>query len=234
MRIGIHQPMYLPWLGLFDRIHQCDQFILLDNVPYSKNYFLNRNKIKTARGWIWLTIPVLTKGNFQQLIKETEINNKSDWRKKHWMSLYYSYKNAPYFEDYKNFLENFFEHEWRYLVDASVSMLSYLLSVLNIRTEITMASSLGVEGQKEELILNICKFCQADEYLSGPDGRNYLNLKLWRQNNIKVLFHDYQHPNYQQLHGEFISHLSVLDLLCNCGPRSLEILTHATGPEGAA
>jgi hypothetical protein len=74
------------------------------------------------------------------------------------MSLYYSYKNAPYFEDYKNFLENFFEHEWRYLVDATVSMLSYLLSVLNIRTEITMASSLGVEGQKEELILNICKF----------------------------------------------------------------------------
>ncbi len=225
--------MYLPWLGLFDRIHQCDRFILLDNVAYSKNYVLNRNKIKTAQGGIWLTIPVLTKSNSQQLIKETAINNNSDWRKKHWMSIYYSYKNAPYFADHQNFLENFFEREWQYLVDASTTMLAYLLSALNINTEITLASSLGACGQKEELILNICKLCQADEYLSGPDGRNYLNPELWQQNDIRVLFHDYQHPTYPQLHGEFISHLSVLDLLCNCGPRSLDILTHATGPEGA-
>jgi WbqC-like protein family len=233
VRLGIHQPMYLPWLGLFDRIYQCDQFILLDNVAYSKNYFLNRNKIKTAQGWIWLTIPVLTKHNFQQLIKDTMVNNNSDWRKKHWTSIYYSYKNAPYFEEHKNFIETFYEHEWKYLVDASTSMLAYLLSALKIKTEITLASSLGAQGQKEELLLNICKLCGADEYLSGPDGRSYLNLELWQQNSIRVLFHDYQHPTYPQLYGEFISHLSVVDLLFNCGPQSLKILTHATAPEGA-
>ena len=97
MRVGIHQPMYLPWPGLFDRIYECDVFVLLDNVPYSKNYLINRNKIKTVNGWMWLTVPVLTKGCFGQLIKDVQINNATQWRKQHWKSIYYSYINAPYF-----------------------------------------------------------------------------------------------------------------------------------------
>ena len=87
-----------------------------------------------------------------------------------------------------------------------------------------MASALGVEGRKEELILNICKAVQAEEYLSGPDGRNYLNLGLWQEHQVKVEFHDYLHPRYPQLHGEFLPHMSVIDLLFNCGPDSLTIL----------
>lgn len=224
MRVGIHQPMYLPWLGLFDRIAQCDLFILLDNVPYSKNYFLNRNKIKTAAGWTWLTIPVLMKGDSNKIIKDVEIDNKNDWRKKHWMSLYYSYKNSPYFDTYREFIENYYQREWRYLVEAVSEMMQFLLKVLNIEIPITMASSLGVTGKKEELILNICNEVQADEYLSGPDGRNYLTLDLWEKNKIKVLFHDYRHPEYRQLHGDFIPYLSVIDLLFNCGPESLGFL----------
>jgi len=224
MRVGIHQPMYLPWLGLFDRINRCDVFILLDNVPYSKNYFLNRNKIKTANGWTWLTIPVIFKGNSHKLIKEIEIDNRSDWRKKHWRSIYYSYKNSSYFDIYAEFFEHFYQQEWRYLAEASSQVLSSLLSMLQIKTPIRMASALGVEGKKEELILNICKAVQAQEYLSGPDGRNYLNLGLWRENRVKVEFHEYLHPQYRQLHGEFLPQMSVIDLLFNCGPDSLSIL----------
>ena len=224
MRVGIHQPMYLPWLGLLDRIAQCDLFILLDNVCYSKNYFLNRNKIKTATGWIWLTIPVLTKGDSNKIIKDVEIDNKNDWCKKHWMSLYYSYKNSPYYNNYSEYFENYYQREWRYLVEAISEMMHYLLKVLNIKTRIIMASSLGVSGKKEDLILNICNIVQADEYLSGPDGRNYLNLDLWEKNKIRVVFHEYQHPAYRQLHGNFMPLLSVIDLLFNCGPESLGIL----------
>jgi hypothetical protein len=224
MRVGIHQPMYLPWLGLFDRICRCDLFILLDNVPYSKNYFLNRNKIKTANGWTWLTIPVIFKGNSHKLIKEIEINNRSDWCKKHWLSIYYSYKNSSYFDAYADFFEHFYKQEWRYLAEASTQVLFSLLRMLDIKTPIRMASALGVEGRKEELILNICKSVQAEEYLSGPDGRNYLNLWLWQDNKLKVEFHDYQHPQYRQLHGEFLPFMSVIDLLFNCGPDSLTIL----------
>lgn len=224
MRVGIHQPMYLPWLGLFDRILKCDLFILLDNVPYSKNYFLNRNKIKTANGSVWLTIPVLLKGNSNKVIKDVQIDNRNDWRKKHWMSIYYAYKNSKYFDNYVTFIEDFYRQDWEYLAEASSFMLSTLLKIFNINTPIKMASALGAQGKKEDLILEICKLVQADEYLSGPDGRNYLTPALWQEKKIKVQFHDYQHPRYSQLHGEFLSHLSVIDLLFNCGPDSLSIL----------
>jgi hypothetical protein len=224
LQVGIHQPLYLPWLGLFDRIYQCDLFIVLDNVPYSKNYFLNRNKIKTKHSWIWLTIPVLLKGNTGSLIKEIEIDNRQDWRKKHWLSIYYSYKNAPYFTYYSGFFEEFYKKEWVYLAKATDYILSYLLAELSIKTPIKMASSLVVQGKKEELVLNIGEYLGADTYLSGPDGRNYLHVDWWRERNIIVLFHDYVHPQYPQLNGEFLSHLSVIDLLFNCGPESLNIL----------
>jgi hypothetical protein len=224
MRVGIHQPMYLPWLGLFDRICRCDLFVLLDNVPYSKNYFLNRNKIKTANGWTWLTVPVIFKGKSHKLINEIEIDNRSDWRKKHWLSIYYSYKHSSYFDNYSELFEQFYKQEWCYLAEATTQVFFSLLKILNIRTPIRMASALGVEGRKEELILNICKAVRANEYLSGPDGRNYLDLGWWQENNMKVEFHDYLHPQYRQLHGEFLPYMSVIDLLFNCGPESLAIL----------
>ena len=199
-------------------------FILLDNVPYPKNYFLNRNKIKTANGWTWLTVPVIFKGNSHKIIKEIEIDNRSDWRKKHWLSIYYSYKNSSYFDIYSDLFEHFYKQEWRYLAEASTHGLFSLLRMLNIKIPIKMASALGVEGRKEELILNICKSVQAEEYLSGRDGRNYLNLGLWQENKLKVEFYDYQHPQYRQLHGEFLPQMSVIDLLFNGGPDSLTIL----------
>lgn len=224
MRIGIHQPMYLPWLGLFDRIYRCDLFVLLDSVPYSKNYFLNRNKIKTANGWTWLTIPVSFTGNSAKLINEIEIDNRSDWRKKHWLSIYYAYKKSRYFDRYSEIFEHFYKQEWQYLVEASSQMFFSLLNTLKIKTPIRMASALGVEGKKEELVLNICQSVQASEYLSGPDGRNYLNPELWQEHKVKIEFHDYLHPQYPQLHGDFLPYMSVIDLLFNCGPESLTIL----------
>jgi len=196
----------------------------LDNVAYSKNYFLNRNKIKTKDGWTWLTIPVLLKGNTGSLINEIKIDNRQDWRKKHWLSIYYSYRNTLYFNNYSEFFEEFYKKEWVYLFEASNYIVSYLLAELSIKTPIKIASSLEVQGKKEELVLNICKYLQADTYLSGPDGRNYLHMDLWSERNIRVLFHDYVHPKYPQQGAEFMFHLSVIDLLFNCGPESLNIL----------
>jgi hypothetical protein len=225
MRVGIHQPMYLPWLGLFDRIQRCDVFVLLDNVPYSKNYFINRNKIKTTNGWTWLTVPVLTSGLFGQLIKDVQIDNKTQWCKTHWRSIYYSYKKAPHFPKYVNFFEGFYAKEWAYLAEANEALLDFVLNTLGIKTRIVKASELDVLGKKEELILNTCKVLKADEYLSGPDGAKYLSLDLWRRNNIKVEFHNYRHPEYPQLYGKFIPQMSIIDLLFNCGEDSLRILS---------
>lgn len=232
MRVGIHQPMYFPWLGLFDRIYRCDKFVLLDNVPYSKNYFLNRNRIKTPNGWAWITVPVLTKGKFNQLIKDVKIDNSSKWREKHWKSIYYNYQKAPYFNTYAEILKSeVYDRVWENLSDLCVKTLNLVLDMLKIKIPILKASELGVSGKKEDLLLNICGKLGADEYLSGPDGRKYLNLKKWEENGIKVFFHDYKHSTYPQLYGEFIPNLSIIDLLFNCGEKSLKILTGSMSHE---
>lgn len=226
MRVGIHQPMYLPWLGLFDRIHRCDIFVLLDNVPYSKNYFLNRNKIKIKDGFAWLTVPVLTKGNFGQLIKDVEIDNTNNWKERHWKSIYFSYKKAPHFLSYGGFFESIYNRDWTKLTELNEELINYILETLHIKTPVIRASTLNIDGKKEGLILNICKKLNADEYLSGPDGRNYLNMELWEKNGIKVMLHEYRHPQYSQLYGEFLPNMSIIDLLFNCGEDSLNILTN--------
>lgn len=225
MQVGIHQPMYLPWLGLFDRIYRCDLFVLLDNVPYSKNYFLNRNKIKTANGWIWLTVPVAAKGKFGQLIKDVEIDNSTNWREKHWKSIFFNYQKASFFSRYAKSFEETYQREWSHLAAFSEELLRIVLKALGIGTPIVRASDMNVDGRKEELVLNICKRLNADRYLSGPDGKNYLNLQIWNENGVNVLFHNFLHPEYPQLYKGFIPQMSIIDLLFNCGDESLKILT---------
>lgn len=224
--IGIHQPQYLPWLGLIDRASRCDVFVVLDSVPYSKNYFYNRNRIKTANGLTWLTVPVLTKGCEGQDFTETRIDNRENWREKHWKSIFYSYKKAPFFEESCQRLENILKREWEFLVDLCLETFHYILEIFDIRTRIVRASELGVQGRKEGLVISICKQLQATHYLSGPDGKNYLTPDLWAKQNMMVDFQNYIHPIYRQLHGEFIPNLSVIDLIFNYGGLSgLEILT---------
>lgn len=225
MRVGIHQPMYLPWCGLFDRISRCDIFVLLDNVQYSKNYFINRNKIKTPSGWSWITIPVLTHGKQNPLIKDVDIDQKILWENQHWKSIFFSYSKAPFFSEHADFFKDLYAERYLHLDYVIEKSLAYLLKSLDISTKIIRASDLDISGKKDEYILNICKNLGADQYLSGPDGRNYLNLQQWHDANIDVLFHDYQHPVYPQLYGNFEPNMSIIDLLFNCGTKSREILT---------
>jgi len=224
VRVGIHQPMYLPWCGLFDRIARSDLFILLDNVQYSKNYFINRNKIRTPQGWTWLTVPVISHGKSDQLIRDVETDGKIPWEHQHWKSISVSYAKAPYFKEYAGFFDEMYSTRWVYLNDVIQKTLTYLLQSLDIPTRIILASELDVTGKKNEYILNLCQHVGADEYLSGPDGRNYLNLPQWKDADIEVIFHDYRHPDYPQLFGSFEPNMSVIDLLFNCGNSSREIL----------
>jgi len=226
MRVaGIHQPQYLPWLGLIDRASKCDIFVILDNVPYSKNYFYNRNQIKGPNGNIWLTVPMLTKGYFGQTFLDARIDNNQDWRVKHWKSIRYSYSAAPFFKDYRGYFEEVFAKEWKSLVDICLETFRFLLKSYGVTTSVVRASELGVSGKKEELIINICKKLDATHYLSGPDGKNYLDLSFWKKNNVRVDFQNYSHPIYPQLHGDFAAKMSSIDLLFNCGNEGLKILT---------
>lgn len=220
--VTIHQLGYLPWLGFFDKMAKADIFVLYDDARFEKNYFDNRNKIKTAQGWTWITVPV--KYKFGQKLNEVEIENTQRWREKHYKTFLINYNKAPFSPVYLDFFEKIYKKKWERLVDLDITLIKYFAEKLGIKTELIKSSELNCTGEKSQKLLNICKKLNADIYLSGKFGKNYLDEKLFKENNIKVIYQDFKHPIYPQLYGEFIPELSVVDLLFNCGPSSLNIL----------
>lgn len=225
MIAAIHQPNYLPWLGYFYKMAGCDIFVHLDNVQYTKNGFINRNRIKTPAGSQWLTVDVLTKGYVEQKIKDVRINNVKAWTGNHWKSLYLNYSKAPYFDTFKRELEPIYRQPWENLSLLNRSMNELLAKLLGIKSiEFIEASGLKVTGKGTELLINICKKIGAGTYLSGSGGAKYMDVELFQAAGIKVVYTDFHHPVYRQQWGEFIPGMSIVDLLFNEGEDSLKIL----------
>ena len=224
MILTAHQPVYLPWLGLFHKIALADKFIFFDQVQYLPKDWMNRNRIKTQIGSIWLTVPVLRKGYRELKTSEIKINNSIDWQKKHLRSISLNYKKTQYFEKYIQFFEKTFTQKWDYLSDLNEHLLKWFLNELGIKIKIQKASEFEFKGVKSDLVLDMCKKLGANTYIFGELGKDYADEHAFKNSGITPIFQNYQHPSYTQLCGKFISHLSIIDLLFNCGPKSYEIL----------
>ena len=217
----MHQPQYLPWLGYFDKIDKADIFCFLDNVQFKKNEWQNRNRIKSAHGWQWVTAPVLYR--FPQKINTVKINNTTNWMKKHRQALITNYGKAPFFDEFFDFFESLYSAEWEFLADLNIYLVNKLLGMLNVGAKTTVrASELQLSDDPTERLIDICKSVGCDTYLAGRDGTQYMDLERFRQTGIQVILQDFKHPVYPQLFGDFQSHLSIIDLLFNCGPDSLQ------------
>ncbi len=230
VRVTIHQPEHLPWLGFFHKMSMSDVFVLLDNVPYSKNDFQNRNRIRakgSKDGWSWLTVPTLTKGRFGQKINAVEINNAdTSWKNRCWKSISFNYGQAKYFKDYQGYFHDLYcENSWSKLVDLNVYIINALVKELEMEAELILASNLGVSGSGTELLLSICQQLSADVYISGSMGKEYLDESIFHQYGIQVEYQCFQHPEYIQVYEPFIPKMSVIDLLFNYGDKSKEIIT---------
>lgn len=225
MIISIQQPEHLPWIGFFNKMAQCDKFVLLDHVQFKKNYFENRNRIKTANGPMWLTVPVKLTGRFGQTMREVEVADNSVWITKYLKTIEQTYGRAPYFKDVRETVFPVFETEPKMLFDINRGLIEALAAYLEINTERLFSSTMQLgDARKADLILEICKNAGAKTYISGPDGRNYLNLGHFQDAGIKVVYHDFTHPVYPQRNGDFASHMSVIDLIANSGPDSRNIV----------
>jgi len=224
MIVTIHQPEHMPWLGFFDKLRQADTFVILDNVQFRKNYFQNRNKIRTQQGWIWLTVPVLAKGKSSQLIQDAQINNAVNWQSTLWKSIFYAYNKASFFEKYGNFLKQIYDKQWTYLADLNEEIIRHVINELGIKVKIVMASTLEVTGGGTDLLLEICQKLNADTYLSGISGKDYLEESRFTEQGIKVIYQEFYHPIYKQVYEPFIPCMSIIDLLFNHGDKSLDIL----------
>lgn len=233
MIVTIMQSAYLPWLGFFDRIAKSDLLIVLDHVTMdrnSKTKFANRNRIRTATGSTWLTVPILMRGHTRNLaLSHIEIDNAQRWQQKHWRSIEMNYQRAPNYRAYADRLEPFYGRPWKHLSDLSNALVDTLLQFLGISTPYRLSSTMACEGTGSDLIVNLCRSAGATTYLSGPFGRDYLDRGSFADAGVKLLFHDYPHPHYAQVFDGFECYMSVIDLLFNHGPESLAILRSAEG-----
>ncbi len=225
--VAIHQPNYLPWLGYFFKITQCDVFVFLDNVQYEKRGFTNRNRIKTPQGPLWLTVDVLTRGSYYQTVREVRIAEGEFWRDRHWASLTHNYVKAPCFAEYAPHFSVVYGAHWEYLADLNVTLIEDVCRILGIQgVEFRRASELQVSGSKSELLAAICREVGGDTYISPSAGgsRSYMEPEPFERAGVKVRYFDFVHPVYRQVRGEFCPNMSVVDLLFNEGSRSLAIL----------
>jgi hypothetical protein len=223
MIVAVHQPQYLPWLGYFDKICRADMFVLLDDVQFKKNEWQNRNKIKTAQGWQWLTVPV--KYKYPQLINEVEINNTVRWQHKQRQAILSNYRKTPYYHYLEEFFEDTFSASWDMISELNITVIRKLVDLLGIGTSLFVASELGEFPQDpDERLIALTKHFGADAYLAGGGGRQYMDLEKYMKNDIEVIFQDYNHPVYNQLFGKFEPNMSVIDLIFNYGSNSLNIL----------
>jgi hypothetical protein len=218
--VSIHQPQYLPWLGYFDKIDKVDVFCFLDNVQFKKNEWQNRNRVKTVQGWQWMTVPV--KHRFGQLIKEVEINNTVNWRRKHLQTLATNYRRAPFFKEYFGLFEEAYSREWELLSELNIYFIEILCALLKLGAKWVLASTLDLRDEPTDRLIDICKVTGANTYFSGRDGVQYMDLDRFDENEIKVVVQDFKHPDYPQLAGVFQPYMSIVDLLFNCGLDSME------------
>lgn len=221
MIMSAHQPAYLPWLGYFDKIKRSDVFVFLDTVQYEKNSFTNRNKIKTANGPVWLSIPVIKKNHFEKKMNEIVIDSNYNWQKKHLNAIKLAYSRAKNFNVLFPKLEKLYEKKRETLVETTLEHLEFWLDVLEIDTKIVLSSELGVNSKKSDLVLDLCKSVGADYYISGPMGKDYLELDKFDECKINVEIQDYTHPVYKQLYGDFIPNMGIIDFVMNCEDYSI-------------
>jgi len=217
-KVAIVQSNYIPWKGYFDLIAAVDEFILYDDVQYTRRDWRNRNKIKTPQGLQWLTVPVLVKGKYHQKIRDTEINNL-DWGSLHWKTLVHNYSRAPHFEEIAAWLEPLYLKEsYTHLSPLNSRFIGVVCNYLGIKTVIRNSWDYILLSDKTESLANLCVQTGSTEYISGPAARGYIEEHIFTERGIKLTWFDYSgYQEYSQLWGKFIHGVSILDLLFNCG-----------------
>jgi hypothetical protein len=224
-KVAIVQSNYIPWKGYFDLINKADEFILFDDMQYTRRDWRNRNRIKGPAGLIWLTIPVESKGKYFQSIKETVINDPG-WNRRHWQSIIQNYSKARYFRTYRDAIQDLYLGcNERFLSQINYRFLVRICDLLGIKTRLSWSMDYPLIEGKTERLVDLCKKAGASEYLSGPSAKTYMDEEIFRSEGIILEYVDYSgYPEYHQLYGDFVHEVSVLDLIFNEGPEATKYM----------
>jgi len=229
MRVTIHQPQFLPWLGYLDKIDQADLFIMLDTVQFKKNEWQNRNRIRTATGWQWLTVPVLQ--HFGQRIDEVLINPTVAWKAQHLRALDMHYARAPYRHRYLVQLRELYSAPWNKLSDLNKATVQWLLDAYGITTPIHSAADYAARDEPTDRLIDLCRAVGAAQYLAGAGAEHYMDKPRFESSGVWLEIQTFQHPIYRQAYEPFEPNLSALDLLLMRGDEALATLRQARSME---
>jgi hypothetical protein len=230
MIVAAHQPAYLPWLGYLDKLSKADVFVVMDDLQYEAQNFINRNRLKLANGPHWMVVPLLaaeqTAPICERRIDNSGRGGRHHWQHRTWRTLEVHYGASPHFATYAPELEDVFTRRWDSLVELDLQMLDIARRWLGIKTPILRSSSLGLRGTKTDRILDMCGKLGASIYLSGRGGSTgYLDTDQLSKHGVSTLWQQFAHPTYAQryMHLGFVSHLGFLDLVLNSGPESAAV-----------
>lgn len=217
MKVGAIQSSFIPWRGYFDFIASVDTFVFLDDVQYSKNGWRNRNRIKTPQGSKWITVPVRHR-SLTQLISETEIDDRNDWRESHIRLWREHYGIAPCDSEARGLLGDMGRETVETISELNIALTRNIADYLQIGTRMILSSELQLSGTKTDRLIDLIKKLNATTYLSGPSADAYLDKDAFRRNGIRLEYKSYDYDPYPQLWGPFEGAVTVLDLIANCGP----------------
>ncbi len=228
MRIAIHQPQFLPWLGYLDKIDQADLFVILDNVQFKKNEWQNRNRIRTAQGCQWLTVPVLHR--FGQRVNEVRINQTSDWPSKHLHALEMHYSRAAHRDRFLEGLRSIYQRHWQSLASLNLAVLEWLLDAFGIKTPLRLASEMTLREEPTDRLIDICRTVGATHYLAGAGAPGYMDVPRFKASGLALEIQDFRSPVYAQCYEPFVPGLAAIDLLLTCGNDALRLLRETRTP----
>lgn len=226
-KIAIMQPTFIPWVGYFGLLKSVDLFIFLDSVQFEKRSWQQRNIIRTSQGTQWLTVPVISKGKFDQKIIDTRIDKSSRFSQKAINTIRFNYSKTKYYCKYSNDIFKIINENDFSLSDLNINLIKYLSNIWEIDTSIKKSSNYKLNGKKDELLHNICQLFNANIYVSPKGSENYLTNSSFftgSSNKIKLNYFEYIHPTWDQIHGDFIPYCSSLDLLFNMGPEGSNLI----------
>ena len=219
------QPSYLPWVGYFALMDQVDIFVFLDSVQFDRRSWQQRNRIKILSGMQMLTVPVFKKGFRDQCIADVRIDRTTDFAKKHIRTISMAYTKAPFFKQYEEDIFNVISERFEKLADLTTSLILKIQDILGIECRCVNSKDLNEKGSKAELLANICERLDGKTYISPVGSKVYLEQSdSFKRGGIEVKYNNFKNPVYNQLGGEFIPYMSVIDLIFNEGPKSIEII----------
>ena len=223
MKVAIHQPHYLPWLGYVAKWAAADVFVLLDTVQYEKNGWQNRNRLKTQHGPRWLTVPV--RARFGTVIRDVPVDDAQPWPRRHLATIEQAYARSPYLAHHRDALHELYGRKWTHLGALASASAEWLVRRLGVRTPVRLASELGATSSDPTArLVEVCRAVGGTTYLSGPDGVKYVDRATFAAAGLTVLQQRYEHPEYRQAHGPFVPFLSALDILLMHGDHALSLL----------